>query len=318
MTACPHPSERLELLFPARDYVTGDSFEIRRCGGCGLTLTWPPPPPSEMGRYYPDAYYGDAGEKRFVGPVERMQRALYGSRARRVEAAAGGSPGRVLDVGCGRGFLLDAFRRRGWTVEGTEMSAASSAHAREVLGIPVHIGALESLALPAGSFDAVTLWHVLEHVTDPGSLLGEIGRLLRPGGALLVSVPNFGSPEARLAGPGWFHLDAPRHLVHFTPESLGACLSRAGFETLESRFFAPEFDSFSFVQSTLNRIGLRQNALYDTLRGRAAKLGAEGGGASAVASVLLAAPLGILSLPATLATGLAGAGSTLTVLARRQ
>jgi SAM-dependent methyltransferase len=318
MTACPHSAERLETLFAARDHVTGDAFEIRRCGDCGLALTWPPPSPTEMGRYYPDAYYGNAGEKRFVGPVEGLQRALYGARARRVEAAAGGRPGRVLDVGCGRGFLLDAFRRRGWAAEGTEMSEASSAHAREVLGIRVHIGTLESLSLPGGSFDAVTLWHVLEHVTDPGSLLGEIGRLLRPGGVLLVSVPNFGSPEARLSGPGWFHLDAPRHLVHFTPESLGKVLTGAGFETLGARFFAPEFDAFSFVQSTLNRLGLRQNALYDTLRGRAAKLGAEGGGPSAAASVVLAAPLGILSLPATLAAGLAGAGSTLTVLARRQ
>ena len=168
MKPCTHPADRLETLFPARDYVTGDPFEIRRCTACGLALTWPAPSPSEMGRYYPDAYYGNAGEKRFVGPVEGLQRALYGSRASQVEKAVGGRPGRVLDVGCGRGFLLDAFRRRGWTVEGTEMSEASSAHAREVLGIPVHVGSLESLALPAESFDAVTLWHVLEHVTDPG------------------------------------------------------------------------------------------------------------------------------------------------------
>ena len=316
MKSCPHPADRLETLFPARDYVTGDPFEIRRCTACGLALTWPAPAPSEMGRYYPDAYYGNAGEKRFVGPVEGLQRTLYGSRASRVEKAIGGRPGRVLDVGCGRGFLLDAFRRRGWTVEGTEMSEASSAHAREVLGLPVHVGSLESLGLPAESFDAVTLWHVLEHVTDPGILLGEIHRLLRPGGVLLVSVPNFGSPEARASGAGWFHLDVPRHLVHFTPETLASCLRDAALEPLESSWFAPEFDAFSFVQSTLNGLGLRQNALYDVLRGRAAKLGRRGG-ATATASVALAAPLGILSLPATLIASLAGAGSTLTVLARR-
>ena len=112
--------------------------------------------------------------------------------------------------------------------------------------------------------------------------------------------------------------DAPRHLVHFTPDSLARVLDAAGFEVVRSSFFAPEFDAFSFVQSTLNRLGLRPNALYDTLRGRAAKLGSEGGTASAVASVVLAAPLGVLSLPVTLGAGLAGAGSTLTVLARRR
>jgi SAM-dependent methyltransferase len=316
MKPCSHPVERLEKLFDARDYVTGDPFEIRRCSGCGLAITWPPPPPGEMGRYYPDAYYGDAGEKRFVGPVEGMQRALYGSRVSQVEQALGGARGRVLDVGCGRGFLLDAFRRRGWSVEGTEMSAASSAHAREALGIRVHLGPLETLALPAESFDAVTLWHVLEHVTTPVELLAEIRRLLRPGGVLLVSVPNFGSPEARATGAGWFHLDVPRHLIHFTPETLDASLRQSGLEPLSSSWFAPEFDTFSFVQSSLNRLGLRPNTLYDVLRGRAAKLGA-GGGATAAASVALAAPLGILSLPATLLASVAGAGSTLTVLARR-
>jgi len=314
VTHCSHPSDRLELLFPARDYVTGDPFEIRRCGACGLALTWPAP--GNMERYYPDAYYGDAGEKRFIGPVEGLQRALYGSRVNLVEKALGRGGCRVLDVGCGRGFLLDAFRRRGWTVEGTEMSDASSSHARDVLGIPVHLGRIEELSLPAESFDAATLWHVLEHVTTPGTMLDAIRKVLRPGGVLLVSVPNFGSPEARATGAGWFHLDVPRHLVHFTPDTLDATLRASGFEPLEATFFAPEFDAFSFVQSTLNRVGLRQNALYDVLRGRAAKLGA-GGGSSAAASVALAAPLGVLSVPATLLASLAGAGSTLTVLARR-
>ena len=132
-----------------------------------------------------------------------------------------------------------------------------------------------------------------------------------------MSVPNFGSPEARTAGAGWFHLDVPRHLVHFTPQTLDATLREAGFDPVESTWFTPEFDAFSFVQSALNRLGLRHNALYDVLRGRAAKLGSAGG-ANAAASVLLAAPLGILSLPATLVASLAGAGSTLTVLARRR
>lgn len=318
MSSCPHPSDRAAILFPARDYVTGDGFEIRRCGDCGLALTAPVPTPAGMGRYYPDAYYGTAREKRFVGPVEGLQRALYGSRARRVEQVAGGRPGRVLDVGCGRGFLLDAFRRRGWEVEGTEMSAASSAHARDVLGIPVHLGPIETLGLPAASFDAVTIWHVLEHVTQPGPVLEEIRRLLRPGGALLVGVPNFGSPEARLTGPGWFHLDVPRHLAHHTPATLAAALRASGFEPLRASFFAPEYDAFSFVQSALNRLGLRQNALYELLRGRTARFGTSGGAGTTLASVLLAVPLGLLSVPATLLAGLAGAGSSMTVLARRR
>ena len=105
--------------------------------------------------------------------------------------------------------------------------------------------------------------------------------------------------------------------MHFTHGTLDSSLRSAGFAPLEASWFAPEFDAFSFVQSTLNRLGLRQNALYDLLRGRAAKLG-KGGGMTSAASVALAAPLGILSVPATLIASLSGAGSTLTVLARRE
>ncbi len=314
MSSCTHPEDHLDTLFPARDYVTGDAFEIRRCRDCGLAMTWPRP--ANVGRYYPDAYYGTASEKRFVGPIEKLQSSLYGSRAAWVERAVGGKPGSVLDVGCGRGFLLDAFRRRGWAVQGTELSEASSAHAREVLGIPVRLGPLEAQAFPDASFDAVTLWHVLEHVPDPDALLREIHRVLRPGGVLLASVPNFGSAEARATGAGWFHLDVPRHLWHFTPETLEKALAAAGLQAVESSWFAPEFDAFSFVQSALNRMGLRQNALYDVLRGRAAKI-VGGRGFSGTTSVVLAAPLGLASLPATLAASLAGSGSTLTMVARR-
>ena len=167
MKPCTHPAEGLELLFPARDYVTGDSFEVRRCPDCGLAITWPPPSPSEMGRSIRTPTTGTRARSGSWGLWRRCSARSTGIARARSRRPPGGRPGRVLDVGCGRGFLLDAFRRRGWTVEGTEMSEASSAHAREVLEIPVHVGPLETLGLPAESFDAVTLWHVLEHVTRP-------------------------------------------------------------------------------------------------------------------------------------------------------
>lgn len=316
--SCPHPAAHQDLLFPAVDHVTGDRFEVRRCRDCGLALTHPAPSGAAAARYYPDAYYGAAEEKRFTGPVEAAQRLLYRGRVRRVERWCGSPPGRVLDVGCGRGFLLDAFRRRGWAVEGTELSRTSSRHAREVLGLPVHLGPLESLDLPSGAYDAVTLWHVLEHVPDPAALLGEVRRLLRPGGVLLVGAPNFGSPEARATGPGWFHLDVPRHLAHFTPDTLRAALEGAGLAVVDASWMAPEYDAFSFVQSAENRLGLRLNLLYGRLRGRQARFraGGDGWGATALAW-LLAIPLGLAALPLTLLAAASGRGSSLTLVARR-
>jgi len=317
MARCEHPEERTVSLFPAADYVTGERFEVRRCGACGLAVTWPQVPPAALGRYYPPAYYGEPGSRRFPGPVELVQDLLYGWRARRVERLAGGRPGRVLDVGCGRGHLLEAFRRRGWAAEGTELSEDSARQPRAA-GLQVHVGPLESLALPGGAYDAVTMWHVLEHVGDPGALVAEVARLLRPGGVFMVGVPNFGSPEARATAGGWFHLDVPRHLVHLTPEALRALLAAAGLVEVGASMFAPEFDAFSFVQSAENRLGLRANLLYDLLRHRSARLGGEGAGPAAVAAaVLLAVPLGLASLVVPLAASLAGAGSSLTVYARK-
>jgi SAM-dependent methyltransferase len=313
MPSCPHPQDRLTPLFPASDYITGDAFEVAACAACGLVVTSPQPSGEALGRYYPPAYHGESTGNRFPAPVEALQRILYRSRAAEVERVAGGGPGRVLDIGCGRGHLLDAFRRRGWRVQGTELTEHSASFPRQVLGLPVHVGPGDALPFESGSFDAVVMWHVLEHWPDPRVAITEAHRLLRPGGVFMVGVPNFGSLEARLTGAGWFHLDVPRHLCHLTPASLVQILSGAGFEPRRTSFFAPEFDAFSFTQSALNLMGLRHNALYDVLRGQGSKVMAGGAGpVQAALSVVLAAPLGILSLPATLLAGLLGQGSSLT------
>jgi SAM-dependent methyltransferase len=317
--ACTHPDANASRLFPARDYVTGEAFEVWRCEACGLSRTVPQPDAARSAAYYPAAYYGAASARRFPSIVEALQRRLCARRARSVERLVGG-PGRVLDIGCGRGFLLDAFRRRGWDVHGTELDERSSAHAREVLGIDVRLGPDAASSWPDGHFDAVTLWHVIEHLPEPVQALATARRLLRPGGVLLVGAPNFGSPEARLARDGWFHLDVPRHLTHPTAGWLRGALEDAGFSFHEASYFSPEYDAFSFVQSAENRLGLRYNALYDVLRGSSAKVLA-GGGAGALqtaAAVALAVPLGVAALVATTALGATGHGSSVTMLAVRR
>lgn len=270
-----------------------------------------------MAQYYPTTYFGAAGARRFPRPVEAIQNALYAGRARRVERARGRGPGRVLDVGCGRGWLLQAFQQRGWTVQGTEISESAAAHAREVLKLPVAVGGLEDLNLPAEQYDAVTLWHVLEHLPDPHALLTEARRLLKPGGVLFIGVPDFGGWEAQFCRDKWFHLDVPRHLIHLTRPMLTQALVTTGFEVKSWSGFAPEYDGFSFVQSLLNRTGLRHNLLYNWLRGQSAKvLGKDAAPrGQLIASLALGAMLGVVSLPATLLLGWAGRAGTMTVVA---
>lgn len=318
MQSCSHPAAGAEILFPAVDYISGETFQVARCRHCAQVVTLPVP--ADIGRYYPAGYYGDKAGRRFPAPVEWLQQTLYARRAQFVSRQMNGRKGRVLDIGCGRGLLLRAFQQNGFDVTGTEFSDDACRYAREVLGIPVRVGLLDQLHFPDNSFDVVVMWHVLEHVSDPRPTLAEVARILRPGGIFLVGVPNFGSAEARLTKSGWFHLDIPRHLSHHTPESLKSALAAAGLRTEKVSFFAPEYDCFSFVQSLLNWLGVRTNLLYNWLRGQRAKVigGKDPTIGSAVATGLLAPLLGIISLPATLLLGALGQGSAFTIAAVKE
>jgi len=314
---CAHLAAKLTTLFPARDFITGHDFKVAHCAECGFAVTTPQPAAAEIASYYPTGYYGAVEQRRFPHIVERLQNALYTLRVREVEAVANSGPGRVLDVGCGRGVLLQEFRRRGWEVEGTELSEQAASYARQTLNIPVRIGSLETLDFPSNHFDAITLWHVLEHVENPRALLAEINRILKPDGVLMVAVPNFGSFEARVSKDKWFHLDVPRHLTHFSNVTLEEALNECGFDVRHKSGFAPEYDFFSFIQSALNLCGLRHNLLYDIVRGKQAKVLTEKPAPwwQGAASLLLGAVLGILSVPATLVAGFMGQGGTISILA---
>src|SRR6266568_1884039 len=102
MPACAH-ADRQVRLFRARDYISGDEFDVVRCGECGAGVTVPPPAAEALAGYYPAGYYGVPSRPRFPGVVEKLQRLLERRRARAVEKLAG-RPGRVLDIGCGHGF----------------------------------------------------------------------------------------------------------------------------------------------------------------------------------------------------------------------
>jgi 2-polyprenyl-3-methyl-5-hydroxy-6-metoxy-1,4-benzoquinol methylase len=304
-------------MFPARDFVTHHGFQIAHCPACGFDVTSPQPGIEELGAYYPAGYYGDAAERRFPWLIEVLQKALYARRVRVVESVGGAGPGRVLDIGCGRGLLLAAFRQRGWQTQGTELSEPAARYARQVAGVTVEIGRVEEIGFPANQFDAVTMWHVLEHVHDPRVVLAEANRILKPGGVLLVGVPNFSGLEARFFRDKWFHLDVPRHITHLTKAMLKSSLREHGFQDRRWSGFAPEYDAFSFVQSALNGLGLRHNLLYNLLRGKQAKIldGERTPRWHIAASLFLGAALGILSVPATLCAGLLEQAGTMTVLA---
>jgi SAM-dependent methyltransferase len=243
-------------------------FSLARCESCGLVATFPPVPPSEIGRYYPAQYYG-AANRRFNPVMERLIPFFRNRRAQTIERFL--PKGRIVDVGCGRGILPELMRQRGWEAHGVEFSETAARHAREVLGLPVFVGDFVQSPYADSSFDVVVLWHVLEHLSDPVAALRKSRQILKPGGLLVIAVPNFDSLQARMSGRHWFHLDVPRHYYHFGLRVLRRLLESNGFAIVNVSHMSLEQNLFGWIQSLLDRFGLPHNSLYDILKNRSAR-----------------------------------------------
>lgn len=136
--------------------------------------------------------------------------------------------GSILDIGMGTGELLSYFAGKGWKTTGVEPNEAVREFARTSHGLTVHDEeALDKL--PSGSFDVITMWHVLEHVPDLNARMKQVRNLLKKEGRLFIAVPNLLAPDAKKYGAHWAALDVPRHLYHFTPQSLEQLLRKHGF-----------------------------------------------------------------------------------------
>jgi len=249
--------------------VEGMSERVVVCTGCGLGRFHPMPDPVRLRALYPDEYYGEPGSK-FQRPIENLVRAV-GER-HTAFLSRGLAPGaRVLDVGCGRGVILGPLADKGFEVHGLEISAeaARGADPRAEIRIAESLKAAE---YRSDSFDEVIIWHVLEHVSDPVGTLREIHRILKPGGRLVVAVPNFSSLQARCTGAAWFHLDLPRHLYHFPLSTLQRLLALTGFQVQSVHHFSLRQNPFGWIQSLMNRFeSLPRNGLYALLHRRSSE-----------------------------------------------
>ena len=213
------------------------TFHLVQCQQCGLLYLNPRPTMDEIGCYYPEQYgpYNVARENQ-QSPITRLDHSYgYWKRARLVHAShPQGGP--LLDVGCATGDFLHMMRRMGpWKVQGVEVSTGAAQQARECYGLNVCAGELADAAYPDSHFDVITIWDVMEHVHDPARTLQEMHRILKPGGLAIIRVPNIATWDARLFGPYWVGLDAPRHLYIFSPTTLEAFLQKTGFRVQKMR-----------------------------------------------------------------------------------
>lgn len=235
-------------------------YPVWYCEACCNAFLAPFPEPSELAALYADGSYRSEAGRRFNRWIEYgINRFMQGRKSRIVRMM---SPGRLLDIGCGRGSFLAGMRDAGWDVAGVEFSEETASYARETFGMPVATG----LSHPDESLDVITINHVLEHIPDPVAMLGDCRRLLKKGGLLVVAVPNIASLQAQFGKGKWFHLDVPCHLFHFSEQGLVKLLRAEGFVIIRTRRFDLEHNPFGWLQTLLNRSGIRQNFLYNLLK----------------------------------------------------
>lgn len=287
-----------------RDYLTHERFELVQCPRCGFART--APAPTDLARYYPKRY------RRFNAASAFLLRRLY---LRRVDSWLARLPatGLALEIGSGTGWMLGALRARGWRAIGSEreLDAAGVAHAAS--GAPMFVGDLAAVRLAAG-LDLLIMFHVLEHIERPDKALRDAAARMRPGGILVLGLPNIGSWQARFAGRRWMHLDVPRHLCHFTPRAIEQALTAAGFRLERITFTSFEHDPLAWVQAVLEKLGFEDAIVLKLLFGVHDRR--SGPGRTLVAFVL-AIPLGAIAVVLAMASWRARAGALMQVWATR-
>lgn len=262
---CPNcGGSRHETVIVAEDDLThlGGTFRIVRCRDCQLAFTNPRPSAASLAQFYPADYSPhlekEPSERARGGWKGRLELALlrryYGyppqptgpltalasiagrvvirrtrARERWVPFRA---PGRLLDFGCGAGDFVKQMRHYGWNAEGLDFSPRMVEVLRQKGEFRAYLGTLPHPDVPAGSLDALTMWHSLEHVPFPNQILRAAAEALRRRGVLGITVPNFASWSFHQFQGDWFGLALPRHLSHFTPQTLRRMVEDAGFRLL--------------------------------------------------------------------------------------
>jgi 2-polyprenyl-3-methyl-5-hydroxy-6-metoxy-1,4-benzoquinol methylase len=201
------------------------------------------------------APYSTAAELAYFARTRAARARAFGRLLGALPRWVGEPPRALLDIGCGDGLLLELARRRGIAAQGSELSDALVRLVRGRLGADAIVGAPRE-DLPAARYDAIALLNVLEHVHEPGAMLQTAARLLRPGGALLVHVPNLGGLPARLRGARWHQIEPLSHLYYFTHRTLAAMLRQHGMEPAARFSLVVSGGARGAAQRLLDRAGV--------------------------------------------------------------
>lgn len=234
LTSCPVCGEpEFTPFLQSNDFfLTGEEFMILKCDNCGLKFVNPRPDEQEIGKYYDSTdYVSHGGEKNILNFLYRQVRKFsLKNKFKLVNKHTKGN--KILDIGCGTGEFLFYCKQQGFEVQGIEPGEKPRSFARSEYNLEVHDeDFLTGMTIP--QFDIVTLWHVLEHVHQLHARMRKIGEILNENGTLIIAVPNCDSWDAQLYGNYWAAYDVPRHLYHFTPETIKILAGKFDFKVDE-------------------------------------------------------------------------------------
>lgn len=253
-------------------YASGEAFHVRRCAGCGFLFTGDAPVEAEIGRYYesPDYISHTDTDRGAVNTVYHWVRSfMLHRKAELVRRLSGRTHGRLLDIGSGTGYFANTMTRRRWQTDTIEKNAAARAFARQKFGLDTWTEDTYA-TIADGTYDVITLWHVMEHIERINDLWDGLHRWLKDDGLLLVAVPNCGSYDAQHYMEDWAAYDVPRHLWHFTPDTMERFARKWGFRLTAVR--PMPFDAFYVSMLTEQHLGHKLSFVRGMLTGTRALL----------------------------------------------
>ncbi|MEI7596332.1 MAG: methyltransferase domain-containing protein [Bacteroidota bacterium] len=217
LSSCPIcKSTMLKSHLTCKDYTVSQSeFTIVNCSSCGFTFTNPRPEPENLGVYYKsEEYVSHSNTKKglIFKLYQLVRNYTLDNKVRLVKKW--GNPKNLLDIGCGTGAFIDRCAKSKIEVVGIEPDESARNFAINNFSLNV-FDESEIIKIADNSYDTITMWHVLEHVSDLEERVKQLKRILKPGGTLFVALPNMASYDAQVYGKFWAAYDVPRHLYHF-------------------------------------------------------------------------------------------------------
>lgn len=238
-TNCPVcGSADIKNVLSAKDYtVSGETFAIAECNFCSLRFTQDVPDAVSIAPYYKSENYISHTNKS-KGLINRLykyvRKRTMNRKRKLVEKNTGLKKGALLDVGSGVGTFVNKMKQHDWDVTGIEPDLDARAVAKQLYDLELS-GTDIFYNLPSLSFDAITLWHVLEHVHDLPAYIQQLKALLKENGRLFIAVPDYTSKDAAIYQEYWAAYDVPRHLYHFSPRSMQVLMEKNGLKLLQHK-----------------------------------------------------------------------------------